>query len=233
MSDWKLSANFESSEAFLSAVETELKAGGMLVRGAALHGATAMDACTREVTVEGHAPVSVPARVAMVDDAGVAVLFEAAPAALHKLAAELRNPAPALSSPGGAGTALDRVKALSPGQKMLLAGHADREERFALLRDPIKTLHVHVLRNPRCGSDEALTAAKMTTLSPDALKYISEHPEWSNNAGIGTALVKNPQTPMPVALKMLDRIPNADVRMIAKTGSARGPIVAAARKMLQ
>ena len=115
---------------------------------------------------------------------------------------------------------------------MRLAASGDREVRFALLRDPNKQLHPMVLKNPRIGLDEVLWAAKLNSISPDALKAIAEHPEWGRNAGIAAAMVRNPKTPVPVALKLLPRLQLADVRMIAKS-QGRPQIVQAARKIVQ
>jgi hypothetical protein len=112
-----------------------------------------------------------------------------------------------------------------------LALSADRETRFALIRDTNKALHIYVLRNPRIGIDEVQFAAKLATLSPDALKYISEHKEWGLNSAICTALIRNPKLPLPLAIKLLGRIPSQEVRAIAK-GGARQPLVNAARKLI-
>jgi hypothetical protein len=60
---------------------------------------------------------------------------------------------------------------------------------------------------------------------------IAEHREWSMNAGVCASLVRNPKTPMPLALKLLDRIPVTDLRALAK-GGAREQIVHAARKKI-
>lgn len=115
--------------------------------------------------------------------------------------------------------------------KMRLAITGDREVRFALLRDPNKQLHPMVLKNPRIGIDEVLWAAKLNSINPDALKVIAEHPEWGRNAGIAAAVVRNPKTPVPVALKLVPRLQLADVRMIAKS-QGRPQIVQAARKIV-
>jgi hypothetical protein len=71
----------------------------------------------------------------------------------------------------------------------------------------------------------------MPSLSPDALKAIAEHREWGMNATICTSLVRNPKTLLPLALRLLERIPVSEVRAIAK-GGARDQIVQAARKRL-
>jgi hypothetical protein len=128
--------------------------------------------------------------------------------------------------------AIRQRETLSLPDKMRLASSGDREVRFALLRDPCKQLHPLVLKNPRIGLDEVLWAAKLNSINPDALKVIAEHPEWGRNATIAAAVVKNPKTPVPVALKLLPRLQLSDVRVIAKS-QGRPQIVQAARKVVQ
>jgi hypothetical protein len=60
---------------------------------------------------------------------------------------------------------------------------------------------------------------------------IAEHREWSGNPTVCTGLVRNPRTPLPLALKLMDKVPLSDLRMIAK-GGARDQIVNAARKKI-
>ena len=114
---------------------------------------------------------------------------------------------------------------------MQLALSGGREERHHLLRDNNKVLHAYVLRNPRIGIDEVQAAAKLNSLSPEALKAISEHSEWGQNPVICAALVRNPKTPMAIALRLLPRVPLNDLRAIAK-GAGRQQVVLAARKLL-
>ena len=133
------------------------------------------------------------------------------------------------ASPRGA--LADRIAALTASQKMSLALAGGREERAALMRDPNRTLQGYVLRNPRIGLDEVQAAAKLTSLLPEALVQIAEHPEWGRNPTICSAVARNPKTPTSLAVKLLDRIPEADVRQIAK-GMGRAAIVQAARRKL-
>jgi len=224
----RLTAAFASADEFLAAFDSQISQAGLLVRGAAVDAAQALSPC--ELTVSaGEASVQVAARVAaVVPGLGVAVVFDGVPAALAELARRLRSggaEAPAAAS----GLITERLRALNASQKMALALSGSREERFHLVPDINKTLHVFVLRNPRIGLDEVTWAAKQATLSPDALKLIAEHREWSAHAAVCTALVRNPKTPLPLALRLLDRVPMTEVRALAK-GGAREQIVHAARK---
>jgi hypothetical protein len=230
---------YPSADEYLAAHDAEIAKGGLLVRGASLDRAAALEPCTLAVEIAGEAAARVPGRIAaVVPGVGVAVVFVGMPPELSSLASRLRSPAGAAGEEGAGageeaggprGTVADRLDRLTAGQKIAQAMSGDREVRMALLRDVNKSLHACVLRNPRIGLDEVQWAAKLTTLSPEALKLVAEHKEWGANATVCTALVRNPKTPLPIALRLLDRVPIAEVRAIAK-GGARDALVHAARK---
>ena len=213
-------AGFGTAEEFLAAFEQQIALGGLLVRGVEAAPGTALSDCTLTVEIAGDEVAQVPARLASsTPGLGVAVLFAEKPAALHALATRLRAPAAAPND------------VVPVQEKMHRALSGDREQRFAMLRDPNKQLHAMVLKNPRTTLEEAHWAAKLTTLSPDALKIIAEHPEWGANASIATALVRNPKTPIPVALKLLPRLPSAELKALARS-QGRPQIVQAAKKLM-
>jgi hypothetical protein len=225
-------AEYASGDAFLKAMDGEVVHGGLVIRGAQPDGID--PECVVEVRAEGTS-VEVPAHVGATGRFGVTVTFDGVPPELAQLADRIRLGeavvAPVAPPEAPKGTAADRLAALTVGQKIAQAMSGDREVRLAVFRDHNKTLHAFVLRNPRLQLDEVLFAAKLTTLSPDALKIIAEHPEWGQNLSIAGALVKNPRTPTPVALRLLPRLTPTEIRAIAK-GGARDQLVFAARKML-
>jgi hypothetical protein len=203
-------------------------------------GAQAGAAVTLTVTVTGSGSVEVPARIAaVVPGVGVAVMFDSVPEALAGLTTPLLDAEAeaTVEEPPEAEEAKppallsERLKKMSVTEKMQLALSGSRDERAALLRDTNKSLHLFVFKNPRLGLDEVQAAVKMPQLSPEAIKMVCEHREWGTNATICAALVRNPKTPMPLALRMLDRVPMTELKAIAK-GGAREPLVHAARKKL-
>jgi hypothetical protein len=241
-----LVAEFTSAEDFLGVHQRELSKGGLLVRGASLPAGASLGACVLVVSVAGQAPVEVQAQIAAaIPGVGVAVMFPGGPPApLVALAERLRAPAEQAPAEEEAEPGADeppapshnplmsaRLAALTVTEKMQLALSGDREARAYLLRDTNKALHVYVLRNPRLGLDEVIYAAKMSSLSPEALKLIAEHREWGVNTTVCTALARNPRTPVPLVLKLLPRVPMQELRVIAK-GQGRAPIVQAARKLV-
>ena len=224
MSNPRLVAEFATADDYLAAHDAEVTAGGLLVRGAILQAGAPAAGYTLVVRIAGKDVAELPASIASIAvGTGIAVIFLAEPVALLELAARLREPAPE-----GNTADLDR---LTLPERIKLAQTAPREVRMKLLRDPNKQLHAFVLKNPRITLEEVQFAARQPALAPDALKLIAEHSEWSNNLVIATNLVRNPRTPLPLALKLLPRLSSSDLRSIAK-GNARPPLVQAARKLV-
>ena len=215
----RLIAEFPTAEDYLAVHEQEVAAGGLFVRGAELPPGTPLGECTLVVRIGGADLAESPARLASAAPGqGVTVLFLQDPKELLALAARLKSPKKGRET-------------LTIQEKMALAMSGDRELRFQLLRDPNKQLHPLVLRNPRIGLEEVHWAAKLTTLNPDALKVIADHPEWGHNATVAAALVRNPKTPLPVAIKLVPRLPVTELKAIAKS-QGRPQIVQAAKKIL-
>jgi len=98
------------------------------------------------------------------------------------------------------------------------------------MRDVNKMLHPYVLRNPGLGIDEVLAIAKLNTVAPDLLATIAERREWAQRPDIAIALVRNPKTPTPTAVRLLDYVAPADLRQLAKDTRTRPAVQQAARK---
>lgn len=230
---------------FLVAWDAEIARGGLLLRGAAAPSAVAGSPCPLVIAVGDAPEVEVAAQLAaVIPGVGIAVMFTVPPA-LSQLAEAARTgklvaaaPAPPAAKPQGEeeedarpGSLFERLRGMTSSEKTALALSGQRDERIALLRDPMKPVHVFVLKNPRIGIDEVQYAAKLASLSPDALKLIAEHREWGMNVQVCVALVRNPKMPIPLALRLLERVPVSELKAIAK-GGARDQIVQAARKRL-
>ncbi len=131
-------------------------------------------------------------------------------------------------APGAPST--DAARGGDPGAKVQLALHGNRDERAAILRETNPTLHLHVLRNPGLQLDEVAAIAKLRTVSPELLKQIADRREWGTRPEIALALVRNPKTPVPLAIRMLEHVPASELRTLAKDQHTRTPIQQAARK---
>jgi hypothetical protein len=123
-----------------------------------------------------------------------------------------------------------RSAALEANEKINTALRGNRDERAAILRENNPALHSQVLRNPGLQLDEIAAIAKMRTVSPELLKQIADRKEWAQRPEIAVALVRNPKTPVPIAVRLLDHVPPGELRQLAKDQNTRTPIQQAARK---
>ncbi len=124
-----------------------------------------------------------------------------------------------------------RVRAASPHEKMQIALRGNRDERAVILRDPTaRPVHQYLLRNPQIGVDEVAAIAAMRTVSPDLLKQIADRREWAQRPEIASALLRNPKTPVPLAIRMVPWVALTELRQLAKATSLRAPILREIRK---
>jgi len=231
---------------FLADVRDQVARGGLLVRvdvGNAERGA--------DVELEILTPLGAarpPARVLHVlGPSGVAV--ELAPDALADLVKKAQGwrgkepgsdavheaisddaptpPPPALPA---ARPAPQPSHAALQAQKIQEALHGDKNQRMAILREQNRLLISYVLKNPQVGMEEVMFVAKNPTSSPDLLTFIGNKREWSERSDVAIALVRNPKTPIQLAIKLLDFINPNELRTIAKLGNVRDQITSAARK---
>src|SRR5262249_4944778 len=101
-----------------------------------------------------------------------------------------------------------------------------------IMRDVNKLLHPYVLRNAGLGLDEVLSIAKMTSVAPDLLGTIADRRDWSQRPDIALALVRNPKTPTPAAIRLLENVTATDLRQLAKDSHTKPAVQQAARKRL-
>ena len=73
-----------------------------------------------------------------------------------------------------------------------------------------------LLKNPRLGIDEVVRVAKSSYLGFQAAKLILKTAQWSGNLDVRVAMIHNPKLPLPLALRILPSLPDAEVRLIAK-----------------
>jgi hypothetical protein len=125
---------------------------------------------------------------------------------------------------------LQKIASLTVAQRMALAMKGTREERAILIRDPNKIVGVAVLSSPKINEAEVESIAKMSTLSEELLRMIAFSRAWTKNYGVVHALVKNPKTPLAVAMNFLSRLTEKDVRAISTNRNVADALRTTARK---
>jgi hypothetical protein len=129
-------------------------------------------------------------------------------------------------------SALERIAAMSPAQRLARAMRGNREERAILIRDPNKIVAVAVLSSPKITDAEVENIAKMANVSEDVLRIIGNTRAWMKNYAIVSALTKNAKTPVAIALNLLPRLLEKDVKALTTDRNVPDVVRLAARKRL-
>jgi hypothetical protein len=169
------------------------------------------------------------------DDPAIA---EAATALLRSLnnetadAAKSADASPSEDEPDDDRTALQRIAAMSPAQRLARAMKGTREERAILVRDPNRVVAVAVLSSPKISEAEVESIAKMANVSEDILRIIGHTRVWLKKYSIVSALAKNSKTPLGVSLTLLPRLLEREVKALSTDRNIPETLRVAARKRL-
>ncbi len=125
-----------------------------------------------------------------------------------------------------------KIQAMSTGERLKLAMRGNREARVILIRDSSLMIRRYVLSNPRISEEEIVMLARNRQVDRELLDVICRDNEWLNNYQVRLAVVKNPKTPLTVALKHLSTLMMRDLRQMAKSKNIPTAINSAAKRIV-
>jgi hypothetical protein len=111
-------------------------------------------------------------------------------------------------------SAARRLLTLNTAGKVIAALKGSREERALLIRDPNRIVSTAVLGSPRLTDSEVESFAAMKNISDEVLRHIGRHREWTRHYGVISNLVKNPRTPVGIALGLVPRLNPRDIKAL-------------------
>ena len=118
---------------------------------------------------------------------------------------------------------IDRIK---------LALRGTREQRTVLVRDPNKVVSVAVLGSPKLKVTEVEAYARMTSVQEEVLRVIGTSRHWVKHYPIVAALVCNAKTPIAIAMQLVTRLNERDLKLVARDRNVSDGVRAAARKFV-
>ena len=127
---------------------------------------------------------------------------------------------------------LKMINNLNAAQKVALAMKGNKEARGILMRDANRMIAVAAIRNPRLTEQEIVAAAKSRQVNDEVIRIICNSRDMIRSYGVKLALVGNPKTPLPVALRLLPMLRQQDLRSVAKSKSISSGLANQAKKML-
>jgi len=142
------------------------------------------------------------------------------------------------SSPANTGTTEEKRKNLTQmltemtvAQKVKLALKGNKEARTTLIKDSNKIVATSVIKSPRITDGEVIAIAQMRSVHDDIIRIIASNPEWGKNYNLQCALVNNPKTPFPIALKISRTLRTPDLEKLSKNKNVPGQLSKLAKEM--
>jgi hypothetical protein len=126
---------------------------------------------------------------------------------------------------------IQQTQAMSIPEKIALAATGGREVRAILIRDSNKQVREAVLDSPRITETEIVEIASSRTLNEELLRKIVASKQWLKNYQIRLALVNNPNTPLPIGLKLITTLRNGDLKQLAKNNELSDQLIIAAERI--
>jgi hypothetical protein len=204
---------FETEEELQAEYQKNISAGGLFFQSTSQYPEFTALHLTLKLVNGGQ--MMIPATVVKAMGTALAVAIETKPELIWSTLttkADETSPAASVSEPN----VWERIRHLSRTERLLLAPKADRIEIQTLLQDHDAQVIFSLLKNPRLTVEDVIRIARSSLLSSMAADTIAKTKIWAANPAIRAALVNNPRTPTPLALKILPTLPEPEIRQIAK-----------------
>jgi len=104
---------------------------------------------------------------------------------------------------------------MNAAQKVIQALKGSSADRAILIRDPNRIVSSAVLGSPRLTEMEIERFAGMKSVGDEVLRTIASNKDWTKRYGVISNLIKNPRTPLALALNFVPRLNPRDLKTIA------------------
>ncbi len=123
------------------------------------------------------------------------------------------------------------ISDLAVPQKVELASKGNREVRQILSRDPNKMVARAVILSPRLSVNDVTAYASSPLTNEEVLREIGENKEWMSNPILLKAIVSNPRSPVPVAMRHLVHLPPAELNLLSRNRNIHAVIRREAKRL--
>ena len=109
-----------------------------------------------------------------------------------------------------------QIRMLPIPARLKLARGAGRVLRSILLRDSNTQVALSALLSNNLPDQEVEQVANSRSVAEEILEAIARKREWISRYNVAKALVKNPKTPLPISLKLVNRMSVRDLRDLGR-----------------
>ncbi len=106
---------------------------------------------------------------------------------------------------------------LTLGERKTLARRHDRDLLARVLRDPHPDVIRILLGNPALTEADVVRLCATRPVASDVLREVFRSPRWVVRYGVQKAIIKNPHTPLDVALQLATHLHAQDARDVAES----------------
>jgi hypothetical protein len=110
---------------------------------------------------------------------------------------------------------LQKIYRMNTAEKVVQALKGSSGDRAILVRDPNRIVASAVLGSPRLTDVEIERFAAMKSVGDEVLRQIASNRDWTKRYGVVSNLVKNPRTPLALAINLIPRLNPRDMKSIA------------------
>jgi hypothetical protein len=130
-------------------------------------------------------------------------------------------------------SAVQKLYRLNTAEKTITALKGNREERAILIRDPNRIVASAVLSSPKVTDGEIEAFAAMKNVSDQVLRTIGTDKEMTKKYSVISNLVKNPRTPIGIAMNFIPRLTVRDMKSVAVDKNVPEAIRKTAQKFIK
>jgi len=136
-------------------------------------------------------------------------------------------------TPAAPQSVLQRISSLNVAEKVRLALRGTKEERAILIRDSNRLVAAAVVNSPKITLSEIESIASMRSVDEEVLRLIGTGRDWVQSITVATNLVKNPKTPLAMALKLLPRLSRQQIQHLSRDKNVAEALQRTANRMVQ
>lgn len=125
-----------------------------------------------------------------------------------------------------------KIQKMGVAERVALALKGDKEARSILIKDANKLVQLAVVNSPRLQDAEVIAIAKNRSVNDEVLRRIGSRKEWLKHYEVRSALVQNPRTPLPLAMKLVATLSARDLQQLAKSKNVPTAIATLARRLV-
>lgn len=130
-------------------------------------------------------------------------------------------------------TLIQKITRMSAVEKIKTALTGNQESRMLLIRDSNKLVSRAVLQSPKVSDAEIEAYASAKNVSEEVLRLIAMNRAFMKTYAVVRALINNPRAPIDIALPLLNRLNERDLKGVAMNRNVAEVVRGMATKMIK